>query len=96
MLSHVDKETVVVSYCLQDNPSWRLVDRGTLEHVDERSDELHKYYDGALYAWVGANSDAIFDLPNAKKCWLSNGHQYVCDIDYKWQYDCFVGEDILD
>lgn len=95
VLGNVDKDTVIVSYCLQDDMSWRLVDKGTLDRVGERSDDLHKYYDGALYAWTGNNSDLIFDLPNAKKCWLYNGRQYVCDIDYKWQYDCFVGTILL-
>lgn len=87
---------MVVSYVLADSPDWRCVDEGTIDKITNRSDNLHKYYDGAIYAWRGNNSDLIFDLPNADKLWICNGHQYVCDIDYEWQYRCFVGEDILD
>lgn len=94
-LAKAKRKQVVVSFVQCEDSAWRKVDFGTLSSVNQRADDvLHCYYDGAIYAWTGNNSDAIFDLPNADKVWVNNGHQYVCDVDYDWQYNCFVGNDI--
>ena len=80
------EDNVVVSYVQWTNEHWRIVDKGTLEYLDERDKEKpHRLFDGSIYVWQN-DVKKIFDLPNQNKAWVANGTMPVCDIDRPWQY----------
>lgn len=82
----VEDDNVVLSYTMWGSNAWRVVDNGTLEHESDRDDDIHRFYDGAIYVWKG-NSAKIFDLKRQKKEWVHNYVGPVCDIDHPWEYE---------
>lgn len=82
----VTQDNVVLTYTMWGSSHWRIVDNGTMEHDDERQDDIHRFYDGAVYAWQGS-SGKIFDLRSQSKVWVKNYTGPVCDIDHPWEYN---------
>lgn len=82
----VTSDNVVLTYTLWGSSAWRMVDNGTLENESDRNDDIHRFYDGALYVWMG-DSDKIFDLRNQNKVWVKNYCGPVCDIDHPYEFN---------
>lgn len=85
VIDKIENDNVVISYTMTRDDSWRIVDNGTLENVESRSDDIHRYLDGAIDGWTG-NPEKIFDLPIRKKTWVRNMFGPIVDIDYRWEY----------